>query len=187
MSFLQNQQQQAIIFRITAIRYDWHRGEFMMLRVTTVAAALLAAGPSTAEQLSVEAARHFVVGKLFAFNCFEGTRGVGRIYGDGSVTGTVQFGGSGPVHYVVLPAGTVRVQNEAVCGSVNGIAFQPCFDVDKTNAQSFRGSISGLGFAYCDFTRRDIRPVSVRTAGGLRTPLSIHAAGVETGSSKEER
>jgi hypothetical protein len=158
-----------------------------MLRVTTVAAALLAAGPSAAEQLSVGAARHFVVGKLFAFNCFEGTRGLGRIYGDGSVAGTVQFGGSGPVRYVVLPAGTVRVQNEAVCASVNGIAFQPCFNVDKTDAQSFRGSVSGLGFAYCDFTRRDIRPVSVRTAEGLRTPLSIHAAAMGAGSGEEER
>jgi hypothetical protein len=157
----------------------------MMLRVIAVAAALLAAGPSTAEQLNVGAARRFVVGKLFAFSCFEGTRGSGRIYGDGSVAGTVQLGGSGPVRYVVLPAGTVRVQNEAVCASVNGIAFQPCFDVDKTDAQSFRGSISGLGFAYCDFTRRDIRPVSARAAEGLRTPLSIHAAGMGPASGEE--
>jgi hypothetical protein len=159
----------------------------MMLRVIIVAAALLAAGPSTAEQLSVEAARRFVVGKLFAFNCFEGTRGSGRIYGDGSVAGTVQFGGSGAVRYVVLPAGTVRAQNEAVCASVNGVAFQPCFDVDKTDAQSFRGSISGLSFAYCDFTRRDVRPAGVRPAEGLRRPLSIRAAGVGTGSGEEER
>jgi hypothetical protein len=159
----------------------------MMLRVIIAVAALLAPGPSTAEQLGVGAARHFVVGKLFAFNCFEGTRGLGRIYGDGSVTGRVQFGGSGPVRYVVLPAGTVRVQNEAVCASVNGIAFQPCFNVDKIDAQSFRGSISGLDFAYCDFTRRDIRPLSERPAEGLRTPLSMHAAGMGTGSSKEER
>lgn len=159
----------------------------MMLRVIIVVAALLAAGPSTAEQLSVGATRHFVVGKLFAFNCFEGTRGLGRIYGDGSVAGTVQFGGSGPVRYVVLPAGTVRVQNEEVCASVNGIAFQPCFNVDKTDAQSFRGSISGLDFAYCDFTRRDIRPLSERAAEGLRTPLSMHAAGMGTETGKEER
>ena len=37
-----------------------------MLRVMFAAAALLAAGPSMAEaQLNVEAARQFVVGKLF--------------------------------------------------------------------------------------------------------------------------
>jgi hypothetical protein len=147
-----------------------------MLRVAMVMAALVAAGPASAEQLNVDAARQFVVGKLFAFNCFEGTRGAGRIYGDGSVAGSVQFGGSGPVRYVTLPAGTVRAQGESVCASVSGIPMQPCFNVDKTDPQSFRGSISGLRFAYCDFTRRSTRPSLVGTADGPRTPLAIHAA-----------
>jgi hypothetical protein len=152
-----------------------------MLRVTMMAAALVAAGPAAAEQLNVEAARQFVVGKLFAFNCFEGTHGAGRIYGDGSVAGTVQFGGSGPVRYVVLPPGTVRAQGESVCASVNGLPIQPCFNVDKTDPQSFRGSVSGLRFAYCDFTRRNVRATPVRTADGLRTPLAIHAAAMSEG------
>jgi len=147
-----------------------------MLRIVIAAAALTVSGHAMAEQLNVDAARQFVVGKLFAFNCFEGTRGAGRIYGDGSVAGNVQFGGSGPVRYVVLPANTVRVQGESVCAAVNGIPFQPCFNLDRTDAQSFRGSIAGLGFAYCDFTRRNIRPITVHTADGPRTPLSIHAA-----------
>ena len=147
-----------------------------MLRIVIAAAALTVSGRAMAEQLNVDAARQFVVGKLFAFNCFEGTRGAGRIYGDGSVAGNVQFGGSGPVRYVVLPANTVRVQGESVCAAVNGIPFQPCFNLDRTDAQSFRGSIAGLGFAYCDFTRRNIRPITVHTADGPRTPLSIHAA-----------
>jgi hypothetical protein len=34
--------------------------------------------------------------------------------------------------------------------------FEPCFHIEKTDDRSFRGSLSGLGFAYCDFTRRDI-------------------------------
>jgi hypothetical protein len=93
------------------------------------------------------------------------------------VAGTVQFGGSGPVRYVVLPAGTVGVRYEAVCASVGGIAFQPCFNIDKADAQSFRGSISGLAFAFCDFTSRDIRPLSARTAEGLRTPPVDASAG----------
>jgi hypothetical protein len=152
-----------------------------MLRVTMMAVALVAAGPAAAEQLNVEAARQFVVGKLFAFNCFEGTHGAGRIYGDGSVAGTVQFGGSGPVRYVVLPPGTVRAQGESVCASVNGLPIQPCFNVDKTDPQSFRGSVSGLRFAYCDFTRRNVRATPVRTADGLRTPLAIHAAAMTEG------
>src|SRR6266436_1912914 len=153
-----------------------------MLRVSIVLAALLAAGPSVAEQLNVDAARQFVVGKLFAFNCFEGTRGAGRIYGDGSVAGTVQFGGSGPVRYVVLPPGTVRAQGESVCASVSGLPMQPCFNVDKTDPQSFRGSIWGLRFAYCDFTRRNTRTNMVSTSEGPRTPLAIHAAAMSDGA-----
>src|ERR1700731_3236385 len=117
-----------------------------MLRVTMALAALVAAGPAAAEQLNVDAARQFVVGKLFAFNCFEGTHGAGRIYGDGSVAGTVQFGGSGPVRYVVLPPGTVRTEGESVCASGSGLPMQPCLNVDKTDPQSFRGSLSGLPF-----------------------------------------
>jgi hypothetical protein len=36
--------------------------------------------------------------------------------------------------------------------------FQPCFTVQQTDARSFRGALSGpLGFAYCDFTRRNPR------------------------------
>jgi len=30
--------------------------------------------------------------------------------------------------------------------------FEPCFHIEKTDGQSFRGS--WMGFAYCDFTRR---------------------------------
>jgi hypothetical protein len=148
-----------------------------MLRSAVVLAALLAgAGSVAGEQLSVEGARQFVVGKLFAFNCFEGTRGAGRIYSDGSVAGTVQFGGNGPVRYVVLPPNTVRPQGQAVCASVAGVPFQPCFNVDRTDPQSFRGSVSGLGFAYCDFTRRNNRPLAPHIADGAKSPLAIHAA-----------
>src|ERR1700682_99591 len=124
-----------------------------MLRVTMAVAALLAAGPAAAGQLNVDTALDVEVVTLFAFNCFEGTHGAGRIYVDGSVAGTVQFGGSGPVRYVVLAPGTVRAQGASVCASVSGIPMQPCFNVDKTDPQSFRGSVSGLHFAYCDFTR----------------------------------
>lgn len=153
-----------------------------MWRITLVLAAVAAflagVGSAAAEQLNYEAARQFVAGKLFAFTCFEGTRGAGRIYGDGSVAGTVQFGGSGPVRFVVLPAGTVRPQGDQACAAVNGIPFHPCFDVDKTDPQSFRGSLSSLHFAYCDFTRRAApsRNAPIRTTEGLRTPLAIHAA-----------
>ncbi|MCC7347998.1 MAG: hypothetical protein IT538_11425, partial [Variibacter sp.] len=31
--------------------------------------------------------------------------------------------------------------------------FEPCFNLQQTGDRSFRGSISGFGFAYCDFVR----------------------------------
>jgi hypothetical protein len=124
----------------------------MIARFAIVVLTLLTAVTARAEVLSPEAARRFVAGKLFAFNCFDGSRGAGRIYGDGSVIGTVQLRGTGPVRAVWLPAGTLRVRGEAWCASLRGMAFEPCFRLEKTTERSFRGS--WLGFAYCDFTRR---------------------------------
>jgi len=142
-----------------------------------ILAGLATVLPATAGELKPEEARHFVAGKLFSYTCFEGTTGVGRIYSDGSVAGTIRIGGNGPLRYVNLPAGTVQVRQESVCASVRGMLIEPCFNVDKTSEASFRGSIAGFGFAYCDFTKhnprveltasatpRHIRPIhSVRT------------------------
>ena len=116
--------------------------------------ASFAAGLAAASELRPEQARQFVVGKVFAFNCFEGTKGAGRIAHDGSVTGTVQLRGDGSVRRAVLPAGTLQVKGEKVCATVKGLPFEPCFNLDQTSHQSFRGSISGFGFAYCDFTHQ---------------------------------
>ena len=129
----------------------------MLKRVAVVMLGLVASAPAFSEELKPEEARRFVAGKLFAFNCFEGTRGAGRIYADGSVSGSVQFGGQGPVRNVRLPAGTLQVRQEAVCASLQGLPFQPCFNLQKTDQASFRGSVSGLGFAYCDFNRKSGR------------------------------
>ena len=41
-----------------------------------------------------------------------------------------------------------------VCASVRGLPIEPCFNLQQINEHSFRGAISGLGFAYCEFTRR---------------------------------
>jgi hypothetical protein len=135
----------------------------LTLRSLTLAAGLLAAGAVAAEPMNADSARRFVVGKSFAYNCFDGTRGSGRINGDGSVNGTIQVRGTGPVRYATLPPGTLRVKGEAVCASVRGMPFEPCFNLNKTDAQSFRGSVSGMGFAYCDFTRYHNRAGAVRT------------------------
>ncbi len=126
-------------------------------RLALVGAGFLCALPAKADELRAEAARQFIAGKHFAYTCFDGTSGNGRIYADGSVAGYIQVGGSGPRRYVVLPSGTLQVKGDRYCASLRGVSFEPCFNVDRTSAVSFRGAISGLGFAYCNFTRRSTR------------------------------
>jgi hypothetical protein len=124
-----------------------------MVRSFALTVGLLAAVPAIAGEMSAEEARRFVIGKMFNYTCFEGTRGLGRVNADGSVTGSIQFQGSGEVRHAYLPANTLQVRGESVCASVRGLPMQPCFNLERTSANSFRGSVSGLGFAYCDFTR----------------------------------
>jgi hypothetical protein len=125
-----------------------------MLRSGALVIGLLAAFPAVAQEMKADEARKFVVGKLFTYNCFEGTKGAGRINHDGSVAGTIQFQGSGPVRYAVLPANTLRTKGEQVCASLKGLPFEPCFNLQKTSGESFRGSVSGMTFAACEFKRR---------------------------------
>ncbi len=126
----------------------------MIARYAVVVVALFVSGSAAAESLDADGARRFVVGKLFAFTCFEGSRGAGRVYDDGSIVGIIQFRGSGRVRSVWLPAGTLKVKDDMVCASINGMPFEPCFDLNKTDNQSFRGSVLGMDFAYCDFAHR---------------------------------
>jgi hypothetical protein len=146
------------------------------MRLALVFAGLLAAGSSAADPLTPDAARHFIAGKMFAFNCFDGTRGSGLIHNDGSVVGSIQIRGAGPTRYVELPAGTLQVRGQSYCATLRGLPIEPCFKVDQTDPKSFRGSISGISFAYCDFTRRNSRPAQVRTTWRVPSkPLSIAA------------
>ena len=133
-----------------------------MVRSLALLAGLAIVAPAFAGEMSPEEARHFVVGKTFYYTCFEGTRGKGRVFADGSVVGNIQFQGNGPVRFAALPAGTLHVNSTSVCATVRGIPFEPCFNLEKTDANSFRGSVSGLGFAYCDFTRHQGRATLVR-------------------------
>ena len=128
-----------------------------MLRVAIVCACVLGAGSALAEDLAPEQARTFVVGKLFSYTCFDGTVGMGRIFSDGSVVGTIRPGGQGPLRFAALPAGTIKVNNTAMCAHLSGLPFEPCFKVNKLDYRSFRGSVSGLSFAYCDFTQHNPR------------------------------
>ena len=94
------------------------------MRFGALVVGLLATAPAFAQEMRAEEARRFVVGKLFTYNCFEGTKGAGRINADGSVAGTIQFQGSGPVRYAVLPANTLRTKGEQVCASSRARAPQ---------------------------------------------------------------
>jgi hypothetical protein len=107
--------------------------------------------PALAGTMSAEEARRFVAGKVFSFNCFDGTRGAGRILDDMGAVGAVQFSGEGPIRHIRLPGNTLQIRGQAVCASLRGMPFEPCFNLDKTSEVSFRGSVSGMGFAYCDF------------------------------------
>ena len=130
-----------------------------MLRGFALTVGLLAALPAVAGEMSADEARRFVIGKMFNYTCFEGTRGQGRVNSDGSVAGSIQVQGAGPVRFAHLPANTLQVKGESVCASVHGLMIQPCFNLERTSDVSFRGSISGLGFAYCEFTRNGGRTI----------------------------
>ena len=149
----------------------------MFARFAIAAAWLLAVGPSVAEPLNADGARRLIVGKVFAFNCFDGSRGEGRIYGDGSVIGSIQMQGNGPARNMWLPAGTVQVRGAAVCAKLKGMPFDPCFDLNKTDDKSFRGAVTGMGFAYCDFTRRNSGVASLAAPRPSSRPLSLAAPG----------
>jgi hypothetical protein len=134
----------------------------MLLRVVVAVACALGVTSALAEDLTPEQARAFISGKLFSYNCFDGTSGVGRIFRDGSIIGTIRPMGSNEVRFATLPPGTIRVTSTSVCAHLPGLPIQPCFRVQKIDYHSFRGSISGLGFAYCDFHQRNPRAALTR-------------------------
>jgi len=121
------------------------------------------------EELAPEQARAFIAGKLFAYNCFDGTSGMGRILADGSVIGTIRPPGRRELRYANLPPGTITVTSSSVCAHLPGMPISPCFRVQKTDYRSFRGSISGLSFAYCDFHQRNPRSTLTRRRGARRS------------------
>jgi hypothetical protein len=125
-------------------------------RFVVLVAGLAGAVPAVADELRPDQARHFISGKHFTYTCFDGTTGAGRIYADGSVVGYIRIGSNAP-RFVALPVGTLRVSGGHYCAYMRGLPFSPCFNIDRTSQISFRGSISGLGFAYCDFHRRSTR------------------------------
>jgi len=150
----------------------------VLVCASAVTAVLLGLGQGIAEELGPEQARAFVVGKLFAYTCFEGTSGVGRIYSDGSVVGTIKIRGQGETRFAALPAGTIRVDSGAMCAHLAGLPFTPCFRVEKIDYRSFRGSLSGLSFAYCDFYQHNPRGHLISSSAEQRTTAASPVANV---------
>jgi hypothetical protein len=152
---------------------------FVRIVIGAIAAGAMVA-PALAGQMNAEEARKFVHGKMFAFTCFDGTRGAGRVFDDGSAAGGVQFSGSGPTRNLRLPGNTLQVRGQSICASLKGIPFEPCFNLNKNDERSFRGSVSGMGFAYCDFHQQGASPMLVARANArprsLRTPRPYRAA-----------
>ena len=122
-----------------------------------VAVTVMCAIPAKAEELRATEARQFIAGKHFSYSCFDGTNGNGRIYADGSVAGYVQPGGSGPRRYVVLADRHLANQRRPILRFGSRPSVRTLLQCRSHQPGSFRGSISGLGFAYCNFTRRGSR------------------------------
>lgn len=127
--------------------------------------------PALAGQMNADEARRFVAGKVFAFTCFDGTRGAGRVFDDGGAAGVVQLSGFGLVRHMRLPGNTLQVRGQMICASIKGIPFEPCFNLDKKDESHFRGSVSGLGFAYCDFRHQGAARSGSMVSAGSETML----------------
>jgi hypothetical protein len=155
---------------------------------TVGAVAVMA--PALAAQMNADEARRFVAGKVFAFTCFDGTRGAGRILEDNGAAGAIQFSGAGPVRHLRLPGNTLQIRGQAVCAAIKGLPFEPCFNLDKKDERSFRGSVSGMGFAYCDFRHQGAASMmlarSVARPRSLRPPEEARAEPPRAESAKVE-
>jgi len=140
-----------------------------VLRVLPLLALLIAAPAAAQQTLTGEEARAFVADKLFAYSCFDGTRGAGRIFANGAVAGNIRFAGSDVLRYLRLPENTLYVRGDQVCAALRGLPFEPCFTLTRTSPRSFRGTIAnfGLSFMYCDFTREG-RMLFARRRGAPR-------------------
>jgi hypothetical protein len=159
---------------VLEVEWGMSGGKFVGLAI--VLAAVTSTAPAVAEDMNADEARRFIAGKQFSYQCFEGTTGRGRINADGSVSGYISVRGTQAPRFVVLPAGTLRVKGDQYCASVRGVPFEPCFHLDRTSPYSFRGAVSGFGFAYCDFSRRSARADMSRPPLRLRNFSSSSAS-----------
>jgi hypothetical protein len=104
---------------------------------------------------------------------------------DGGAMGAVQFSGSGPVRHMRLPGNTLQVRGQSVCASIKGLPFEPCFNLDKKDERNFRGSVSGMGFAYCDFRHQGAAQMLMARA--VARPRLLHPPEEQTRSADASR
>ncbi|HEY0300336.1 MAG TPA: hypothetical protein VGC36_03340, partial [Rhizomicrobium sp.] len=78
------------------------------------------------------------------------------------------------IRRVRLPGNTLQVRGQAVCASIKGMPFEPCFNLEKKDERSFRGSVSGMGFAYCDFRHQGASQMLMARA--VSRPRSLHGS-----------
>ena len=114
---------------------------FARIALGAVTAAAMVA-PALAGMMTADEARRFVAGKVFAFTCFDGTRGAGRILDDMGAAGSIQFSGAGPVRHIRLPGNTLQVRGQSVCASIKGVlcAGQP--NADSMNSRVMRSGVA---------------------------------------------
>ncbi len=149
-----------------------------------ITAAAVIAPALAGQMMSADEARKFVAGKVFAFTCFDGTRGAGRVLDDMGAVGAVQFAGSGPIRHLKLPGNTLQVRGQAVCASIKGVPFEQCFNLDKKDERNFRGSVSSMGFAYCDFRHQGAAQMLMARA--VARPRSLHPQARSADASRTE-
>jgi hypothetical protein len=141
-------------------------------------AVALTASPAAAQELvlTAEAAQKFVAGRTFSYSCFDGTEGSGRVFTDGSASGTIKTSGRSDSRYMRLPTGTLYVRNDRICASLRGLPFEPCFNLMQTSETSFRGSVAGLSFMYCEFVRGENIQVARRRVPRMELRGSLAGA-----------
>jgi len=145
-----------------------------MLRGFALLTGLLAALPAMAGEMSADEARRFVIGKMFNYTCFEGTRGQGRVLPDGSVIGSIQVRGAGQIRYATLPPGTLRVKGEAFAPrcAVCRLSRASIWSGSTTTASAVRSQAWILPIANSTATTgaRPWRTARSRWACALRSP-----------------
>jgi hypothetical protein len=68
------------------------------------------------------------------------------------------------------------VTQTSICAHLAGLPIDPCFRVQRIDYHSFRGSISGLSFAYCDFHQRNPRAALTRRESERERAAAVSVA-----------